>query len=110
RVKPGNDVRDQRQWRSVLTVQRFERGEQLVRRGGGIADADAGRGIDSVDDRRARPANAGLAEALAAEGAAVRVGLLEKHGVERADIGIHRDVVARQVLVESKTRAARGIY
>jgi len=64
-----------------LIVERCERGEQLVRRGREIADAGAGRVMDGVDDRRARPADAELADALAAEWVAVRVGLLEKHRV-----------------------------
>src|SRR5262245_12395646 len=64
-----------------LIVERCERGEQLVRRGGEIADSGAGRVMNGVDDRRARPADAELADALAAEWVAVRVGLLEKHRV-----------------------------
>src|SRR5262245_65498899 len=78
--------------RRKLAVERFERGEQLVRRGGEIADAGAGRVMDGVDDRRARPAYAELADALAAEWVAMRVGLLETHRVSRAEVGIHHNM------------------
>src|SRR6266478_8743264 len=86
-------------------VERFEHREQLVRRGGEVADARAGRVMDRVDDRRARAADAELAKPLAAERAAVRVGLIDKYRVDRADIGVHHDMVARQVLVDERAEA-----
>src|SRR5262249_42374665 len=64
-----------------LIVERCERGEQLVRRGGEIADARAGRVMDGGDDRRARPPYAELTDAPAARRGVVRVGLLAENRV-----------------------------
>src|SRR5262249_60694923 len=58
--------------RRKLAVERFERGEQLVRRGGGIAEARAGRVLGGVDYRPAPPPYSELAAALAAAWGAVR--------------------------------------
>ena len=35
----------------------------------------------------------------------MRVGLLEKHRLDRADIGVHHDVIARQILVDERAEA-----
>ena len=43
-----------------------------------------------------------LAEALAAQWAAMRIGLVQKHDVQPADVGVHRDVVARQILGDER--------
>src|SRR5437867_10835899 len=109
RVSIGFDLILTRRWRQAtrqnlqqLLIERFERAEQLVRRGGEVADARAGCVVDGVDDRRACAADAELAKSLATERAAVRVGLLEKHRLDRADIGVHPDVIARQILGDER--------
>jgi hypothetical protein len=56
-----------------LTIERLERSEKLVRGGGEVADPGAGRIVDGVDDRGAGAANSQLADALAAERAAVGI-------------------------------------
>src|ERR1700737_955339 len=83
-----------------LSVQRFEPSQQLVRRGGYVADASAGCVMDGIDDRGAGSADSKLADALAAQWTAVRIGLVQKHDVQRADVGVHRDMIARQILVD----------
>src|ERR1700685_2104951 len=83
---------------SRLSVQRFERSQQLVRRSGDVADTGAGGIMAGIDDGCASAADAKLAEALAAQWATVRIGLVQKHDVQRADVGVHRDVIARQIL------------
>jgi len=91
---------------SKLVVERLECGEQLVRRGGEIADASAGRVVYGIDDRRPCPADAELAQSLAAERAAVSgVVFVEKHGVDRADVRVHHDMIARQVLIDERAVA-----
>src|SRR4029077_14193144 len=47
-----------------------------------------------------RPADAKLADALAVERTAVRIGFVEKHDVQRADVGVHCDMIAGQILVD----------
>src|SRR5437763_11263618 len=85
RSKPGAAL--DRAYRR-LRVERFERAEQLVRRGGEVADARAGCVVDGVDDRRACAADAELAKSIAVERAAVRVGRREKHRLAPAAIGV----------------------
>src|SRR5438874_13213135 len=72
-----------------LSVQRFEGGQQLVRRGRYVADAAPGRIVDGVENRGRGAADPQLADALAAQRAAVRIGLVEKHHVQRTDVGVH---------------------
>src|SRR6516165_5109236 len=74
--------------RRKLAVERFERGQKLVRRGGEVADASSGRIVDGVDDRSARPADAEVGEFLASARATMRVGLVEKHRIDRAEVGV----------------------
>src|ERR1700730_7414039 len=85
---------------AILTVELFERSQQLIRGGGEVADASTGRVMDRVYDRGACPADTKLADALAAERTAMRIGFVQKHDVHRADIGVHRDMVARQILID----------
>jgi shikimate 5-dehydrogenase len=54
------------QYGAALTVAFFERSQQLVRGGGDVTDASTGRVMDRVYDRGAGPADAKLANALAA--------------------------------------------
>src|SRR5260221_1899444 len=96
-VRPGID--------RTCSVERCEHGWQFGRSGGEVADAVAVRVMDRVDDRRARAADAELAKPLAAERAAVRFGLIEKYRVDRAEIRVHHDMVARQVLVDERAEA-----
>jgi hypothetical protein len=53
--------------------------------------------MDGVHDCSARPADAKLANALAAW-TAMRIGLGQKDDVQRADIGVYRDMVAGEIL------------
>src|SRR3984893_7033078 len=85
---------------NLLSVQRFERCQQLVGGGGDVADASAGCVMDGIDDRGARSADAELADALAAERTAVGIVLMHKQDVHLADVGVDRDVIARQILVD----------
>src|SRR5262245_47905895 len=89
----------------LLAVQRFERGQEFIRRSREIADARAGRVMNGVDHRRSCPADAEFAQTLAAKWAAVRVGLLEKDRADGADIGVYRHVIARQILVDERAVA-----
>ena len=67
---------------SKLTIERLEGTQQLVRCGGDVADARAGRVVDGIDNGGARPADAKLADALAVERTAVRIGFVQKHDVQ----------------------------
>src|SRR5262249_43609321 len=88
-----------------LIVERCERGEQLVRRGGGNAEARAGRVMGGGGDRRARPPYAELPRAPAAPGDGVPGRVLPQHPRDRADVGIHHNMVACQVLVDERAVA-----
>jgi hypothetical protein len=88
-----------------LTIERLERSEKLVRGGGEVADPGAGRIVDGVDDRGAGAANSQLADALAAERAAMGIVLVHEHDVHLADVGIDRDVVVRQILGDERSVA-----
>src|SRR5262249_59712747 len=69
--------------RRKLAVERFERGQKLVRRGGGVADASAGRLVDGVDDPPPPPPDAQVAEAPASPWAAMPGGLRQKQRIPR---------------------------
>src|SRR5262249_60980713 len=60
--------------RRKLAVERFERGQKLVRRGGGVADASARRLVDRVGDRRPPPPHAQFPQAPPPAAAAPRGG------------------------------------
>src|SRR6266478_4897563 len=84
----------------ALTVERLERGQQLVRCSGDVADASASCVMDGIDDRGARSADTKLADPFAPERTAMRIGLVKKDDINRADVGIHRDMVAGQILID----------
>src|ERR1700694_4876461 len=56
--------------------------------------------MDGVHGRGARSADTKLADPLAAEWTAMRIGLVQKDDVHRADISVHRDMVAGEILVD----------
>src|SRR3954451_9946816 len=83
-----------------LIVENLERGQQLVRCRRKVADASTGRVMNGVHDRCARAANTELADALASERTAMRIVLVQEHDIHLADIGVHCDVIAGQILVD----------
>src|SRR2546421_1083902 len=92
-------------WRKRLLVERFQRSQKLVWRRGKVADARPCCVVNGIHDRSAGTADPKLADALAAERAAMSVGFIEEHNVERADIRIHRDMIAGQILVDERAVA-----
>ena len=83
----------------TLTVEPFERSQQLVWGGGEVA-IRAPVALWIAFKTAAPAPQMPVPDALAAERAAMRIGLIQKHDIHRAHIGVHRDVVARQILID----------
>src|SRR4029079_3940534 len=66
---------------SWLTVELFERGQQFVRGGGAVADAGAGRTLDGGAGSGTGTTDSKLADALAAQWAAMEIVLMQKHDI-----------------------------
>jgi len=73
--------------------------QQLLQRDRQIADADARGVIDGVGDGRGGDDDPDLANALGAHGVDVGVVLVDPGHVDRAGVGVGRDVVLSEVVV-----------
>src|ERR671932_504749 len=71
--------------------------QQLLRRDGQVADTLSCRVVNGVGDRGGDAHDRELADPLDAERVGVRVGLTDKEGVDRRNVCVGRDKVARKV-------------
>src|SRR3954453_21303223 len=80
--------------------------EQAVQAQREVADADGGRVVNGVGDRRGRAHDADLADALGAHRVEVGVVLLEPGRLELLDVRAGGDVVLGEVVVEVAAKLA----